>query len=833
MEDHYYDLIPFSTIPPRVVQELEFLSTATLGDSALEAKLQLGLCHSVGFGTEQDTIKASDLICAAARGGLLKAQAVSYRLLTALGVSVTDRVLSKHWLIQGAESDSRVAIVDLKRFFPDEYQAFLQRKNLSLDLRQLQNKNAPGWPGLLLAVRSGSRDLVLHILEQGVDVDSIGVHGETALHWSTWLEEESSTPIVEALLSQGASIHISSTEQCPLSLDKHFVNEMPPFTTPVDWAIINDNARVLQMLLCTNNNHESYINLFNSHPLAYAARYQSIECLKLLCILFPDQVNTFDRLGFSAFYYAVRADILEHMLRFVPESEVSNAATSSAPFILKERRVVEILIEANSNMQVNIRGDFNCLHLATIGCDFQVFELLLHCPRWDQFINETSVLGWTPIKDAITEGNHAAFISLLGKGADPAESWPKTKLHALHLLAIYAKGRFLDMATALLSRDRDCLKHDRNSQKWTPLHTAAAYGCTEMIDWLIDNGASLEAGASFTHHCRPAGVSILLRQAEQLITPLGLAVRYKAVAGVHKLCMKHQDLEVPFTALMSSRRKRMSALYCHLAPGFDSQSFHLCVRIEICVGCYKEPFTDFDRSILAILLEYYQPKRTFCFRYRTKYVDHLYDSGLCWAVGTTNIEAVQILCESDKFRPPWRMLIDLAHRQRELTHEHKVNKTQRLELINFLQHAQILDFDETKLRRLNNRRAKWLLGVTWKIYYGLYGSVEQNQFRRCNDWRLEHCPLNRPMLFEFYHLSNQLELSLFRARTFPLTLPYHKFTCVVTVVFLIPLTIFLVRLSSSVLQVPSVKGSDPYVGVKFYVEGVNPYWTTFLFISVM
>lgn len=394
MEDHYYDLISFSTVPPRVVQELEFLSRGTPGDSLLEAKLQLGLCHSVGFGTGQDTIKASDLICTASRGGLLKAQAVSYRLSTALGVNISDRALSKHWLIQGAESDSRVAIVDLKHFFPDEYQAFLQRKSQQMDLRQLQKENGSGWPGLLLAVRSGSLNPVLQILEQGVDVDVIGVHGETALHWSTWLEEESSIPIAEALLSKGASIYISSTKRCPLSLDKHFVNEMPSFTTPVDWAIINDNARLLQILLCTNNNHESYIGPHSgSHPLACAARYQSIKCLKLLCMFFPDLVNTFDRYGYSTFYYAVRADILERMLQFIPESEDSTATISSLPFILKERRVVEILLKADSNMQVDMQGNFNCLHLAMIRCDFQIFELLLHSPRWDQFINKMSVLG--------------------------------------------------------------------------------------------------------------------------------------------------------------------------------------------------------------------------------------------------------------------------------------------------------------------------------------------------------------------------------------------------------------------------------------------------------
>lgn len=829
MEDHYYDLTPFSTVPPRVLQALEFLSTATIGDSLLEAQLQLGLCHSVGFGTGQDTIKGSDLICTAARGGLLKAQAVSYRLLTALGVDISDWELSKHWLIQGAESDSRVALVDLKQFIPDEYQAFLQRRNQQMDLSQLQNENGPGRPDLLLAVRSGSLISVSHILEKGVDVDSIGVHGETALHWSTWLEEEFSIPFVEALLSKGASIHISSTKQCPLSLDKHFVNEMPPFTTPVDWAIINDNARALQILLCTNNNHESYIgSRLGSHPLACAARYQSIKCLKLLCTLFPDQVNTFDRFGYSPFYYAIRADVLEHMLRFVPESVDFNATTASLPFILKERRVVEILLEADSNMQVDIRGNFNCLHLASIGCNFQVFELLLHCPCARQFINETSMLGWTPLKDAITEGNQAAFISLLGRGADPNKSWPVKKFHALHLLAIYAKGRFLDMARALLLRDRGCLKNDCNSEQWTPLHAAAAYGCTEMIDWLIDNGAPLEPEAFFTHHCSLPGESLLVRKTRQRVTPLGLAVRYKAVAGVHKLCMKHQELELPLNAIKSDRNyngKRMSALYCHMAPGFDSRSYDLGFDVDLCVGCYKEPFTDFDRSILAILLQYYQPKRPFYLRHSTDFVDHKYDSGLYWAVGTANLEAVQMICETDKFRPPWRMLIHLAHRQRELALEHKVNENQRLELINYLQDVQIFDFEETKSRRLNNRGGKGVLGVTWKFYYRIYGSVEQNQFRRCNDWRLEHCPFNLPMLFEFYH-RNQLEF-------LDLRLWALKVTCIVTVVFLILVTVFPVLLVKSVLQVPSVTGSNAYVGVKSYVEGVNLYWTVFLFVSVM
>lgn len=192
-----------------------------------------------------------------------------------------------------------------------------------------------------------------------------------------------------------------------------------------------------------------------------------------------------------------------------------------------------------------------------------------------------------------------------------------------------------------------------------------------------------------------------------------------------------------------------------------------------------------------------------------------------------------MICESDKFRPPWKMLIDLAHRQRELTHEHEINKKERLELISYLQDVQIFDFDETKSRRLNNRGAKWLLGVTWKLYYGIYGNVEQKQFRRCNNWRLEYCPLNLPVLFEFYHLSNQSELLHHRLWAFGHKLPYHKFTCLVTVVLLIPLTVFLVLLAKSVSRVPSVEGINAYVGVKFYVEGVNLYWTVFLFVLVM
>ncbi len=121
---------------------------------------------------------------------------------------------------------------------------------------------------VLLATRRGDSDTVVSLLASGVDPDSLGTYGETALHY------------VALLLDHGASMFVRTREQVRLSDYDFIVNDMPKGTTPVEWAILEDNSLLLQLFMQRSPRERTFTSL--RAYLNLAARSGSTKCLGFL-----------------------------------------------------------------------------------------------------------------------------------------------------------------------------------------------------------------------------------------------------------------------------------------------------------------------------------------------------------------------------------------------------------------------------------------------------------------------------------------------------------------------------------------------------------------------
>jgi len=168
--------------------------------------------------------------------------------------------------------------------------------------------NAQGNTPLQEAVMDDDIDVVLELLDEGVDVNGIRVAGETALHY---VESE---VVAKALVRRGANVHAKSfTDETPIHEASHAgrvnvveylismganINEDSDFGTPLDMAIANGRLAVVEVLLengATVSNVEKQFEYLKEHmeqakydhfnePGLYEKIFCSVESADLLRI---------------------------------------------------------------------------------------------------------------------------------------------------------------------------------------------------------------------------------------------------------------------------------------------------------------------------------------------------------------------------------------------------------------------------------------------------------------------------------------------------------------------------------------------------------------------
>lgn len=774
MVDQYYDLVAFPTIQPHVFKQLEILKDNKGAEFADEACLQLGLCYSVGFGTNPDVDKATALVFEAAERGLRRAQEMMAKFHDAFSFSVyPGRKMSIiQWLIQSARNGSVSALADLSRWDHDEYRVLLS------DLRR--RANCPGLSTSLqgqLALGCGDTALTQRLIDNGWDVNEEGTAaGETPLHLSTLLPEQEALPLLSLLLENGANPRKKTWAAYPHSSAEHIHNSRLSHSTALEWAIQMDKKALVEKFMghdSLNNSklrkiqgvsEESWFKIFQAY-ICLAARYHSHETLQFFGAALkgdhndPDGVrtmaklvNAYDQRGFSAFYYAIRPDFFDRLFR----TSTLKKPDSSSLNATREELVVEKLVEYGSDMNVHKMNFFNCLHLTAVIGSLPTLRSLLDYQKCSELLDSPSVFGWTALPDAIQQGKFEAFKLLLEYKASLRKAWPDPKNHALHVCALLAGDRALDFAAHILSLEPDCVD-TRAKDGRTPLHAAAWYGHRDLARYLLDKGANPMATTRMG------------------FTPLGMAVCARALSTVMLLSGEYQSRNMPLVAAYSNRALvpySLSAVNFLLKPGLQSDfDFHVAQPTINQYGCYDHPFSDSSRIVLQNLLDHYEDKprvRNFLVLTRLLESTWQYDGGFTGIVQTANIEALKLILRY--FDPDLRHLLRIAYQQRQIGEQHLASEKARAAMIIYLkglldsrhdrmkaarQGARINEQDYPRSQRddisdSESLASSSVLRRMWTLYYRFYGDMEFNQFQRELSWRDENRRNYDTSSMEFY-----------------------------------------------------------------------------------
>ena len=705
------------------------------------------------------------MIREAAADGSHCARAITARFYRALGVPVPDPLMETLflWLSESAQSGSRIAAQDLEILFPER-----------LPHNELWPKLPDGyWSQNLTALcdvfRKGKE---VHILPQDI---SIGPSGDSMLHWCAFLSPELGTRIAILLTNHGSSPVIATEIECSLGgdMDTHPCHVMPARTTPIDWAIIEDNVEVLKVLLkAEQNTHRNGIESPIFTPATCAAHYQRIECLRYILESGNDGLEH-DGNGRTPMFHATRPDIFTRILRFRKPSTPQiwglqqPERPECRPVFRVEIDVLKLLQKHGASLTACRNHDFNCLHLAVVEKDSRVLRHLLETEDVTQYISRYANKEWSPLSYAVSLGNELAIDLLLTHGANINQTGSTYGHNVLHICALFARPCSARIASKLLDRS-PALVNSRSKLGDTALHAAAIAGSIPVINALVMRGAHLMA-------------------ASNLVTPLGLAIVFWSELGVEEMCSMHKKMRVPYVAAfleLPSHHFRFEALRplaMILAPGRYSHMFGL--KYSGGVGCYDPPLIGSPENILKTLLRY--PCSGSVLEYLKIWYHQVLEQNsksfqnLGWdrkisqsfwpmmfvkglllflvygfdeiqesiqlAVEMGDPIAVEILLEEWSQRNASENVRVLICSSQNISRSSvQTEQDSHTQILSLLIERQNRQFDQVK-----HRRTHGIMRAFWRPFYRLYLDLEQTEYRRYNDFVGSRKPEWTSVAFEF------------------------------------------------------------------------------------
>jgi ankyrin repeat protein len=663
-------------------------------------------------------------------------------------------------------STSSVSLL-LSELAPREFSNFMIRLHNNAEacasyVKIVTTLNEEGDTPLLVAVKVGDFELARLLVSQ---MEELGVSqrdttGATPLHWLSLFPFSETEDIVDMLLNAGLDPYQATTANTQVAGADYFLSEIAAGSTALDWATENDNVELVQYLVArTSALNASPTVRFDGvnasgDVLACAARYYSHETIRALCpTLNAEAINKFDTRGFSAFYYSVRPNLFERILRFVPGAVHAPSRTARN----LEIEAIKMLLEVGSNMEIHKENFFNCLHVLASVDDVDIFKVVLEADLREgdpqkRLMNSYSNfrgkyfagtrLGRTPLDVSIKEGNVHTVKLLLDAGADPAKcqldrSSKGPVRHALHICAYAPWESAVPLAELIVGKDPSSVHAIHGFDKFTPLHEAAWAGQRNLIRFLLSNGSDLTPKST-------------------LYTPLGAAIASRSITGVRVLAQAHHDAKKGLVATLDQKSWRFSALiyvtYCSaimflLNPGVSSfltprpgddlrpgdEQSKLGASLHQ-FGCLDYPFSQTSRIILDILLRYYDKADFQWYPFATFWKQDIYpwySSGLPQAVRLADLELFKMLIKSGKFNPDYDFLVNVAVRQFIIMDLHISNDDKRVEMTNYLRHLQVKQFNSKwdALRSISH----WPLRYYWRIQFHIWAQPKQRLANRIWD----------------------------------------------------------------------------------------------------
>jgi ankyrin len=415
-------------------------------------------------------------------------------------------------------------------------------------------RRADGASALLWAAHWNDAELVARLLRAGADVNAANDHGVTPLALAI---ENTSTALVERLLAAGANPNLSQTSGLtPLMIAARTgaaqavrmllargasVNAATDVTrqTPLMWAVASRHPDIVTMLL-ENGAEPGAMSARGFTPLLFAARSGDIESAKLL-LAAGARVNDRGSDGTHALPLAVLTANDEFALFLLKQGADPNGALGASGVTALHAAAGDVDIWMRGWVREhNVRGTGRRLDLerrlvlvkallahaadpnARIAASAIAYvQGYLRNGAYDLFaVGLGDVAGATPlavaaysmntagifpgVRDYRVDSSPAILRALLQAGADPGL---RTKDESTPLMMLVGCGRFTynpgarrshpspstDESARILVEEGHVDVNATNEADFTALHCAAYGGFNEVVQYLVERGANINA----------------------------------------------------------------------------------------------------------------------------------------------------------------------------------------------------------------------------------------------------------------------------------------------------------------------------------------------------
>ena len=717
-----------------------------------EAMIQLGLCHIVGYGVEKSYPEAMHFLAQVASRGSIKAQEALPVLSTALGIRCTevDEAQMCEWRTTASHMGTTTDFNTLVR--PED-----QQDPNPLAYTGHEYNCAESEPRLIRATRQGDLNDVQGILEQGDDPGCTGRDGVTPLHYAVFLPQDVASGIVEALLAKDVHPHNPrkrTHRKVRVSDYDILCNEMPENTTPMDWAIIQDNEALVKQMLEKCPISWAYLRT--------ACQNLSTGCLRFLLARCRNEgqvkINSFED-GLSLLYYAVRPDIFTRLFH-VGRSDIEATQTQGTLLCQRQLEVINMLLAAGISTQVTSKNEFNIIHLLASFGEPDLLDAVLKNTAFHDYVDQPSqeAFGYmTALRDAILRRRKDNFDIIVHRCSSICRL--DKDVHAIHICTRVRDDVGRKFAEDIIAREPDCVRFvtsdsfaptplqryeaDKNPFRVTALELAAYYGNVELIGLLTSRGAKL---------MDPIDLQPVVRHP---LNALGIAVASRSIPAVIKLSDEHCRRSLPLHGRSASIRiywswvvripptDCLSAIGLLLADGqwsfpgarlSDEERLALHQGDGKGFGAADFPFSPASQAILQVLVERYKYVVPFGAAGVVNLLTRPYeDFNLESAVVKGNLTAVRTILDHKNTAHlgyDFRNLLRIAVHVRISWYQGTVPDGDREDMVTYL-----LAKENENYTNLKTTREGSYFRPFWKLFYLLYGYIERNQYKETLEWQ--------------------------------------------------------------------------------------------------
>lgn len=333
---------------------------------------------------------------------------------------------------------------------------------------------------LVEAIKTGDREKVAALLDEGADLKTEDEGGNTPLHLAAG---QGHADLVELLLAKGANAKAKNNDGLtPLFLSANtrvaeiLLSKEP--SVSVHAAALSGNAAVMAVLIArgapVNSRNEQ-----DSTPLDLAALrgHKAIVELLLEKGANPD---TKDKIGSTPLHWAAyqgHAGVVEALAARTRDINARNADNKTPLEIAKTPEAKNILRKYGAWVE----ADLPYIRKAVQSGNVKVTAAILD--KAPGLVNATDKDAATPLHIAAFQGNRELVDLLVQRGAS-VNAMGKKRESALHLATL--KGS-TEIAQTLIAHGADI--NARGQKGETPLHFAAVYGHKDLAAMLIAKGA--------------------------------------------------------------------------------------------------------------------------------------------------------------------------------------------------------------------------------------------------------------------------------------------------------------------------------------------------------